>query len=203
MMANRSESSIDFKAFRSIAPFVLAGVFAGYSFFIYAPKQLLRFSVGAIIALIAIYQIWLAGENRLGSEKTANIMILGKPLNRFYQFLSGAFSASTGTGVAEMSQPMLEERAGLLTLKANATAILLEATADWAITAANLKVGNIRFDILVYTVTGVLIGGIIGPRIAPYLNPRITKLVFGLAVTSLGFIYMVTSWPSVISLFGA
>ena len=37
--------------------------------------------------------------------------------------------ATTGTGVVEMSQPLLEEKAGLMTLRANATAILLEASA--------------------------------------------------------------------------
>jgi uncharacterized membrane protein YfcA len=201
MMVNKAATNIDFKAFRSVIPFVLAGVAAGYSFFIYAPKQMLRFAVGLIIALIAMNQIWLAGQNRLGDQQQADSHVLSRPLNRMYQFFSGAFSASTGTGVAEMSQPLLEEKAGLLTLKANATAILLEATADWAITAANLKVGNIRFDILVFTVTGVLLGGFVGPRIAPYLNPRITKLLFGLAVTSIGFIYMITSWPSVVAFF--
>ena len=93
-----------------------------------------------------------------------------------------------------MSQPLLEEKAGLMTLRANATAILLEACADWIITATNLQLGNLRFDILVYTVSGVLIGGVIGPRIARYLNPRLMKVVFGISVTTIGFVYIITSW---------
>lgn len=201
ILANNSRSAIDFKAFRSIVPFTSIGVLFGISVFVYIPIPALRMLVGFVVASIALYQIWLAGENRLGEKKSASLKILSKPRNRLYQILSGSFSATTGTGVAEMNQPLLEEMAGLLTIRANATAILLEACADWVITSANLRFGNVRFDILIFTVSGVLIGGVIGPRIAAYLDPRITKIIFGVAVTSIGFIYMVTSWKDVVALF--
>jgi len=194
---NDEKTSIDRKAIKSSILFIIIGVLAGIFFFVYAPKPILRFTVGIVIAGIALYQLWLAGENKLGTSDQADPKILSKPLNRIYQIFSGAFSASTGTGVAEMNQPLLEERAGLKTLKANATAICLEAIADWTITFANIKLGNIRYDILVFTVTGVLVGGVIGPRVAKYFNPRISKTIFGIAVCSIGFIYMVTSWPAV------
>lgn len=193
--------AIDYKAFRSIVPFTTLGVLAGIFLFIHAPMSLLRFIVGIIVASIALYQIWLAGENRLGRNKKANLVVLSKPYNRLYQFFSGTFSASTGTGVAEMSQPLLEEQAGLITLKANATAILLEACADWIITATNLQLGNLRFDILIFTVSGVLIGGVIGPRVARYLNPRIMKIVFGISVSTIGFVYIITSWNDFLAIF--
>ena len=194
MLSKHKGKAIDFKAYRSVVPFTTLGVLVGLFLFIYAPMSVLRFIVGFVVASIALYQIWLAGENRLGKKKKANLMILSKTHNRIYQVLSGAFSATTGTGVAEMSQPLLEEKAGLMTLRANATAILLEASADWIITATNLQLGNLRFDILVFTVTGVLIGGIIGPRLARYLNPRVMKVIFGISVSTIGFIYIVTSW---------
>ena len=197
IIVNDKKTAIDFKAVKSILPFVIAGVVAGIAFFIHAPKPVLRMAVGLVVASIAIYQIWLAGENRLGSSDFADKNVISRRKSRIYQFLSGAFSASTGTGVAEMNQPLLEEKAGLQTLKANATAIVLEACADWTITFANLKLGNLRWDILVFTVSGVLVGGMIGPRIAKFLDPRLTKTVFGISVTSIGFIYIITSWPAV------
>ena len=199
MLSKHKGKAIDFKAYRSVVPFTTLGVLVGLFLFIYAPMSVLRFIVGFVVASIALYQIWLAGENRLGKKKKANLMILSKTHNRIYQVLSGAFSATTGTGVAEMSQPLLEEKAGLMTLRANATAILLEASADWIITATNLQLGNLRFDILVFTVTGVLIGGIIGPRLARYLNPRVMKVIFGISVSTIGFIYIVTSWKDFLS----
>jgi uncharacterized membrane protein YfcA len=197
------KTSIDEKALRSVAPFVIVGVVAGIVFFVYAPRPLLRLTVGLVISLIALYQIYLAGENRLGTSSSADLAILAKPLNRIYQVLAGAFSASTGTGVAEMHQPLFEERAGLSTLQANATAICIEAIADWTITLTNIKLGNLRYDILVFTVAGVLVGGQIGPRIAKFLPPRITKIIFGISVTTIGAIYIVTSWPQVVKLFAA
>jgi uncharacterized membrane protein YfcA len=50
-------------------------------------------------------------------------------------------------------------------------------------------------------VAGVLVGGQIGPRIAKYIPPRITKIIFGISVTTIGAIYIVTSWPQVVKLF--
>lgn len=195
------KASIDRKALRSVAPYVIAGVVAGIVFFVYAPRPLLRLTVGVVIAGIAIYQIYLAGENKLGGMPTTDLKVLAKPFSRVYQFMAGAFSASTGTGVAEMHQPLFEERGGLATLKANATAICIEAIADWTITLTNMKMGNLRYDILAFTVAGVLVGGQIGPRIAKYIHPRITKVIFGISVTTIGAIYIVTSWPQVVKLF--
>ena len=133
----------------------------------------MRFGVGFVISGIALYQLYLAGENKLGTNTHADLKILAKPVNRFYQFLAGAFLASTGTGVAEMHQPLFEEKAGLSILRANATAICIEAIADWVITLTNIKMGNLRYDILIFTLSGVLVGGggQIGPRIAKYLPP--------------------------------
>ena len=191
------DSRVDWKALRSVTPYVIAGVVAGIAFFALAPKPILRFTVGLVIAGIALYQLYLAGENKFGTKPEADLKILAKPFNRIYQFFAGAFSAATGTGTAEMHQPLFEEQAGLMTLRANATAICIEAIADWTITLTNIKLGNIRYDILVFTISGVLVGGQIGPRIAKYLPPKITKIIFGISVTSIGMIYIVTSWPAV------
>ena len=187
------KTGIDRRAVRSVTPFVLAGVLTGILMFIKAPKPVLRFTVGTVILVIAISQLHVAQTNKLGSNPTANLVTLAKPQNRVAQFLAGAFSATTGTGVAEIHQPLFEEQGGLFTLKANATAICIEAIADWTITLANLKLGNLRYDILIFTVSGVLIGGQIGPRIAKYFHPRLTKIAFGASVAMIGTVYIVTS----------
>ena len=68
-MMRDEKTSIDRKALRSVVPFVIAGVVVGIFFFVYAPRPLLRFTVGVVIAAIAIYQIYLAGENKLGARR--------------------------------------------------------------------------------------------------------------------------------------
>jgi uncharacterized membrane protein YfcA len=195
------KTGIDRAALRSVVPYVIAGVVAGMLFFAYAPRPLLRMSVGLVIAMIAVVQIYLAGQNKLGTNTSTDLKVLAKPRNRIYQFLAGAFSASTGTGVAEMHQPLFEQQGGLTTLRANATAICIEAIADWCITITNIKMGNLRYDILLFTVAGVLVGGQIGPRIARFFPPRLTKVIFGVSVASIGAIYVITSWPQVLALF--
>ena len=104
--------------------------------------------------------------------------------------IAGAFSASTGTGVAEMSQPTLEHKLNIPTKKANATAILLEASADWLITLFNLSLGNINWNILIFSASGVIIGGQIGAYLSPHLSDRLLKTVFAIAVCLIGMFYI-------------
>jgi uncharacterized membrane protein YfcA len=104
--------------------------------------------------------------------------------------LGGFFSASTGTGVCELSQPLLEKGLKLNTRRANATAILIEATADWIITILNLQAGLILWQLWIFTGSGVIIGGQIGPYISKYLPVRILKIVFSIAVIIIGIFYI-------------
>ena len=195
---NSRSGSIDKNAVTSVLPFVFTGVVVGILFFVYAPKPILRLAVGIVMTSIAVYQVWLAGENRIGTLDHANLKILSRPWWRAYQVTAGAFSASTGTGVAEMHQPLFEAQAGLRTTKSNASAICIEAIADWLITLTNINLGNIRYDILIFSVSGVLVGGQIGPRIACILPARCVKTVFGICVAIIGALYVITSCQSLI-----
>ena len=69
----------------------------------------------------------------------------------------------------------------------------MEAIADWTITLVNLSLGNLRFDVLVFSVSGVLIGAQVGAAISPYVPDRLLKTVFSLCVLSIGFVYIITS----------
>ena len=174
----------DYSVWKKCVPFTLAGVLAGFLFFVKLPPAPLKAIVGLSMILVAVIQ--LVSVYKKHSKTTP------PTLKRWYPaiFFSGAFSASTGTGVAEMSQPIVEHAAHIPTKRANATAILLEATADWLITLLNLTVGNIRFDILIFSVSGVLIGSQIGPRLAPYLPDRALKTVFSIGVGLIGIFYI-------------
>lgn len=58
--------------------------------------------------------------------------------------------------------------------------------------------GFLRYDILMFTVSGVLIGGQIGPRVAKFVNPRITRFVFSVAVLLIGALYIFLSLRSIL-----
>lgn len=127
---NGSSTRISLQALLSVLPFVLVGVIVGFYVFYKAPRPILRLIVGVVIASIALYQL-RASTMEVDQSRSPALDKLQSPRSRLYQFIAGAFSASTGTGVAEMHQPLFEHKALLGPFQSNATAICLEAIADW------------------------------------------------------------------------
>ncbi|HOK01835.1 MAG TPA: sulfite exporter TauE/SafE family protein [Spirochaetota bacterium] len=166
----------------------IPGVVLGNHALIVINGDLLKLILGFIILFVATTQFINAVQNTFGTKE--NI-----PVEDIYPFmwippLGGFFSASTGTGVCELSQPLLEKGLKLNTRRANATAILIEATADWIITILNLQAGLILWELWIFTGSGVIIGGQIGPYISKYLPVRILKIVFSIAVIIIGIFYI-------------
>ena len=188
-----AKNGIDIKAVKHVLPFVFTGILSGLFIFVVIPKLWLRLLVGVVIFLIAAYQLYLATQNNTGHAERADLQAMSSLRFRIWQFFSGVGSASTGTGIAEINQPMFEQVGGLMNKRANATAILIEALGDWLITFFNLHMGNLRFDVLIFSAAGVAIGGQIGPRITKYIPPVIGKTFFGISVCGIGLIYIVTS----------
>ena len=150
--------------------------------------NLLKLVLGIIIVFIASMQFINALRKFYGTKE--NI-----PVEDIYPFMwippiGGFFSASTGTGVCELSQPLLEKGLNVKTKRANATAILVEATADWIITILNLQAGLIMWELWIFTGSGVLIGGQIGPYVARFLPVRLIKIVFSVSVIIIGIFYL-------------
>ena len=194
----RMGNKIDIKAVKKVFPYVYVGIAAGIFLFVFLPKLWLRLVVGCSIFSIASYQLYLAYLGKFGVNDKADLTVLGSPISRIKSFFAGVSSASTGTGVAEIHQPMFEQDAGLATKKANATAILIEALGNWFITLLNIKLGNINYEILIFSASGVLIGGQIGPLVSNYVPDRILKVLFGVSVSTIGIIYIVTSLQKIL-----
>jgi uncharacterized protein len=194
----RMGNKIDLKAVKKVFPYVYAGIATGIFLFIFLPKLWLRLAVGCSIFSIASYQLYLAYLGKFGVNDRADLKVLESPISRFKSFFAGVSSAATGTGIAEIHQPMFEHDAGLATKKANASAILIEALGNWFITLLNIKLGNINYEILIFSASGVLIGGQIGPLVANYVPDRILKTIFGISVSSIGLIYIITSLQKIL-----
>lgn len=189
----RMGNKIDVKAVKKVFPFVYVGIISGLFLFVFLPKLWLRFVVGCSIFSIASYQLYFAYLGKFGANDKADLNILSSNKCKIKSFLSGVSSASTGTGIAEIHQPMFEHDSGLSTKKSNASAILIEALGNWFITLLNIKLGNIDYNILIFSASGVLIGGQIGPIISNYLSDRILKVIFGISICFVGIVYIVTS----------
>jgi uncharacterized membrane protein YfcA len=189
----RMGNKIDAKAVKKVFPFVYAGIIFGIFIFTFIPQLWLRFIIGCCLFFIANYQLYLVYLGRFGINERADLNVLAYKKSKIKSFLSGVFSASTGTGIAEIHQPLFEHDAGLATKKANASAILVEALGNLLITLLNIKFGNINYDILIFSSSGVLIGGQVGPIISNYIPDRILKILFGISVSAIGFTYTITA----------
>ena len=166
----------------------IPGVVLGNHALLVINGNLLKLVLGIIIVFIASMQFINALRKFYGTKE--NI-----PVEDIYPFMwippiGGFFSASAGTGVCELSQPLLEKGLNVKTKRANATAILVEATADWIITILNLQAGLIMWELWIFTGSGVLIGGQIGPYVARFLPVRLIKIVFSVSVIIIGIFYL-------------
>ncbi len=166
----------------------IPGVVLGNHALIVINGDLLKFILGFIILFIATMQFTHAVRKSFGERDSV-------PVEDIYPFMwippiSGFFSAATGTGVCEISQPLLEKGLNLKTKRANATAIMIEATADWIITILNIHAGFIMWKLWIFTGTGVIIGGQIGPYISRYLPERLIKIIFSISIILIGMFYI-------------
>ncbi len=172
----------------------IPGVVIGNHALMIVNENLVKLVLGIVIMGIATLQLFSAARKNFGTRE--NI-----PVEDIYSYMwippiGGFFSATTGTGICEMAQPVLEKGLNVKTKRANATAILVEATADWVITILNLQAGHIIIDILIFTVPGVIIGGQIGPYVSKYMPERTVKTIFGIGIIIIGtfYIYKGITW---------
>ncbi len=166
----------------------IPGIVAGNHALMIFDADFLKLILGFIILGVATMQLVNAFRGSFG--KRENI-----PIEDIYRFMAvppiaGFFSATTGTGICELAQPLLEKGLNMKTKRANATAILIEATSDWIITILNLHAGLILWEIWIFSGTGVIIGGQIGPYISRYLPDKIVKILFSSAVVIIGIFYI-------------
>jgi uncharacterized protein len=187
LMFKMVELPIGFTMIMLTIPGVIIG---NYALFI-INENILKFILGIIILGVATMQLINAIRRSFGKKE--NI-----PIEDIYRYMwvppiGGFFSATTGTGICELAQPVLEKGLNIKTKRANATAILIEAIGDWAITILNLHAGLINWEIWIFAGTGVIIGGQIGPYISRYLPDKVVKIIFSIAIIIIGVFYIVKS----------
>ncbi|MDH5721041.1 MAG: sulfite exporter TauE/SafE family protein [Spirochaetia bacterium] len=172
----------------TIIMLTIPGVVIGNHILLIINEHFLKMVLGFIILGLATLQLYSAIKMKFGQRETI-------PVEDIYKYMwippiGGLFSASTGSGICEISQPLLEKGMGLKTKKANATAILVEATGDWIITILNLYAGMILWELWLFTGTGVIIGGQIGPYLSQFLPERMLKIFFSISILVIAIFYI-------------
>ena len=173
---------------------VIPGIVVGNHALLVLDGDFLRLLLGIVMFSIASMQLYNAIRRRFGTRKNV-------PIEDMYGYmwvppLAGFSSATTGIGMAEISQPMLERGLKIKTKRANATAIFVEASGDWIITILNLYAGLILWELWIFTGSGVIIGGQLGSYVSRYVPDRLVKIVFSIAVLIIAvfYIHLGVSW---------
>jgi uncharacterized membrane protein YfcA len=166
----------------------IPGVVIGNHVLMVINGNILKMILGVAIFSLATLQLVSAVQNKFGTRSNV-------PIEDIYGYMwvpptGGFFSATTGTGMCELAQPVLERGLKIKTRRANATAIMVEATGDWIVTILNLHAGFIMWELWLFTGTGVIIGGQIGPYVARYLPEKIIKVLFSIAVIFIAIFYV-------------
>lgn len=176
----------DLKNYLYFIPWVLLGTVLGIVLFSQLPVSILRTLVGGVMILVSVAHLVSLRMPKSNPRPWSKLVLAPVTV------AAGIFSATTGTGVAELTQPMSEHGRKMPTKIANANAIMLEASANWMITAANLSLGNIRWDILIFSASGVLIGGQLGATISTHVPDKILRTVFCVCIALIGCFYIWT-----------
>ena len=101
-------------------------------------------------------------------------------------FAGGVSSGASSVGTAETILPVLERCLKVEVHRAIATTVVVEGAVGWLATSINIWEGQIRWDIAFFTASGVILGGIIGPSVSKYINPKFLKLLFSFFVIMAG-----------------
>jgi len=101
-------------------------------------------------------------------------------------FVGGVSSGASSVGTAETILPVLERCLKVEVHRAIATTVVVEGAVGWLATSINIWEGQIRWDIAFFTASGVILGGIIGPSVSKYINPKFLKLLFSFFVIMAG-----------------
>jgi len=176
----------------------IPGVVLGSHVLVIMNANVLRLLLGVVILVISVLQLTSVAQGKYGNREHV-------PVEDIYPYMwvplaGGFFSATTGTGICESAQPLLERGLNIKTIRANATAIWAEAMGDWIITILNLQAGLIIWQILIFTGSGVIFGAQIGATLSKYLPEKLLKIVFSIAVIIIGVFYIFTGMAWLIKL---
>lgn len=161
------------------ALFIIAGIY-----FTYALKSReLEFLFGLIVLALALVMLLSTREREKHVQR-----IESKRLTRWLWVpaVAGLFTGTFGIGTGTMGMVLLERVLKLDMRKAVATIVttVMIDTVPGVLVAANF--GNIRWDIALFSISGVLVGGQIGPWLSGRMKPEQIKLFFAILTIVVG-----------------
>jgi len=181
------KKKVKIKIFLYLVPYVVLGIISAFMFKYIINTMILKKIVGICMLLAAYLKIQSMNSKQSKTIKLSNKHIIYP----FISFFAGMFSAITGTGNAESHSPLLERFDLIDPIEAKATAISLEAAGNITITIINLIVSDLDWNILKFTLPGVIIGSQIGVYLGAKFENKWMNILFAISVALIGLFYLV------------
>lgn len=139
---------------------------------------------GVVVILCALWMLFSLTEKTINTNSNLGV----EEIIPFcwVPFLGGISSGVTSIGTAETLMPVLERLLKIEIHRAIATTVVVEGAVGWLATSINIWEGQIRWDVALYTMAGVILGGKIGPGLSKMISHRFLKLVFSFFVILAG-----------------
>ncbi len=172
--------------------FGVPGLIVGNHLLTILNPDVLKIVFGAVVFVVAIWTLTTAVQKKIGTRA-------GVAAEEVYPvfwvpFVGGVSSGVCAVGTAESMFPLMERIFKVQPHRAIGTAILIEASMNALATTLNLSSGLIRWDVAVFTIPAVVLGGQIGPKIAKLLPSIVLKYAFGIAITVTAIHMMIKSF---------
>jgi uncharacterized membrane protein YfcA len=158
----------------------IPGVVIGLHLVMVLDEAILKVFFGLVVTCCAVWTFASMAEKRYGNREG----FLTEEIYPFawVPFIGGISSGLSSIGTAETAFPLLERVYKMNVHRAIATTVVVEGLAGWVATSINIWEGQIRWEVAVFTMSGVLIGGQLGPIINRLAPGSLLKILFSLFV---------------------
>jgi uncharacterized membrane protein YfcA len=180
MIAYARQRQIEFSMAFPMVLLTIPGVVIGLHLAMVLDEAILKVFFGLVVIVCALWTFVSMAEKRYGDRES----FLTEEIYPFawVPFLGGISSGLSSVGTAETVFPLLERVYKMNIHRAIATTVVVEGLAGWVATSINIWEGQIRWEVAIFTMSGVLIGGQLGPIINRLASGSLLKMLFSLFV---------------------
>ncbi len=180
MVAYTRQRQIEFSMAFPMVLLTIPGVVIGLHLVMVLDEAILKVFFGLVVTCCAVWTFASMAEKHYGNREG----FLTEEIYPFawVPFIGGISSGLSSIGTAETSFPLLERVYKMNVHRAIATTVVVEGLAGWVATSINIWEGQIRWEVAIFTMSGVLIGGQLGPIINRLARGSLLKTFFSLFV---------------------